>query len=154
MKKIIFLILTFLLLFSNLTFSQTKNPNNLYLLKTDLVKLDTSFILKDRKYKVYDGNNKIVPVDIDLFISNRSKINIDSLNQMIMESNISSMYKVKNKLTYSPIKFYIIKDEDGWSINETCQYKNDYGVLKELRLYYFFDNNFKMIKEKTFISKF
>ncbi len=137
-----------------MTFSQTKNPNNLYLLKTDLVKLDTSYILKDRKYKVYDGNNKIALVDIDLFISNRSKINIDSLNQMIMESNISSMYNVKNKLTYCPIKFLIIKDDDGWLITETCHAKNDYGVLKELKIFYFFDNNFKMIKEKTFISKF
>ena len=153
MKTLKIMMMALMMCFTGFSFGQTKNSNNLYLLRTDLVKQDTFLILKDRKYKVYDGNDKITLVDIDLFVSNRLKVNTDSLSLMLMESNISSMYKVKNKLTYSPKKFFIIKDNDGWSISETCQSKNDYGVLKELKIFYFFDHNFKMIKEKTIISK-
>ena len=153
MKKIKIMMMMIMVCFTSFSFCQTKSPNNLYLSPTDLIKQDTFLILKDKKYKVYDGNDKITLVDIDLIVSNKIKIKVDSLNQMIMTSNMTSRYKVKNKLTYSPKKFFIMKDGDGWGITETLQAQNDFGVLKEINIYYFFNKNFEMNKEITIVSQ-
>ena len=127
------------------SFGQT-NQNKLYLFKSDIIKSDTFFILKDRKYKVYDGTDKIVLADIDLIISNKVNVSVDSLNHMLIESNINSRFKVKNKLTYTPKKFLIYKDENNWFISETCYAKTDFGVLKELNILYSFDKNYRLLK--------
>src|SRR6218665_912071 len=125
----------------NGTYKYLKQPSSAvpkettYLTQKDFKKTEKGYTILPRKIFLKNAEEEIIPITFSFTASDEefAKTNVQWINEMISTANMETMYKLKNKFTYSPRKMMLFYDprEKFWIASITYTAQNDYGATKD-----------------------
>lgn len=105
--------------------------------------LDPDKYYTDKNFLIKNGDGKLTPTNlmISLPATLYNENEITTYDLMIAESNIKTMYSLKNKSTYVPkeISLMFMETKNEWVCQIEYTAQNDYGATKDGKFYCVFD---------------
>ena len=92
-----------------------------------------------------DGNAKITETKFSYLI--KEELQKELIDNIVMNVMVKSQYKLKNKLSYVPIKLTLMQTDDKYYAISEYKGKNGFGVESEMKTFFNFNKKGEIIEQ-------